>query len=68
MSPAASGGSSLGHPEEQTGHELRQAEPLAALLLREGHHAEGKGTFTLFVLSPSTVLHRVLCAARVKIV
>lgn len=27
------GGSSLGHPKEQTCHELRQAEPLTALLL-----------------------------------
>lgn len=38
-----SGGSTLGAPEESTGHELRQAEPLAEVLLREGHHAEGKG-------------------------
>lgn len=36
------GGTSLGDTEEPTGHELRQAEPLAALLLREGNHAEGK--------------------------
>ena len=35
------GGAALGHPEEPAGHELRQAEPLAALLLRERHHAEG---------------------------
>lgn len=42
---AASGGSSLGHPEEPASHELWQAEPLAALLLWEGHHAEGKSMF-----------------------
>ncbi|OXB58663.1 hypothetical protein ASZ78_003630 [Callipepla squamata] len=35
------GSTALGHPEEQASHELRQAEPLPALLLREGHHAEG---------------------------
>lgn len=39
------GGSTLGHPEESACHELRQAESISPLLLREGHHAEGKGTF-----------------------
>ena len=34
----------MGHPQEQTEHELRQAEPSAAVLLREGHHQEGDGT------------------------
>ena len=37
------GGSAVGDPEESTSYELRQAEPLTALLLRKGHHAEGKG-------------------------
>lgn len=41
-----SGGPALGRPEESAGHELRQAEPLAAILLREGHHAEGTGGYT----------------------
>lgn len=40
------GCSPLGYPEEQACDELWQAEPLPALLLWEGHHAEGKGTFT----------------------
>lgn len=30
----------MGTPEEQAGHELRQVEQIAQVLLREGHHAE----------------------------
>lgn len=30
----------MGTAEEQTGHELRQAEQVAKILLREGHYAE----------------------------
>ena len=37
------GGAALGGAEEPTGDELRQTESLTALLLREGHHAEGGG-------------------------
>lgn len=36
------GGPAMGDPEEPPGDELRQAEPVAALLLREGNHAEGR--------------------------
>lgn len=46
--PLWSGGPAVGDPKEPTGHELRQAEPLAEVLLREGHHAEGKGRFHFF--------------------
>ena len=35
------GGTSVGDSEESTGDELRQAQPIVALLLREGDHAEG---------------------------
>lgn len=38
------GGTSVGDTEEPTGDELRQAQPIAALLLREGNHAKGKKT------------------------
>ena len=49
----------MGHPEEPTSHELRQALPLSALLLREGHHAEGRRrTLRLQVcLRPRGVVH-----------
>ena len=30
----------MGHPKKSTDHELRQAESLSTLLLRERHHAE----------------------------
>ncbi len=36
------GGTSVGDTEESTGNELRQAQPIVALLLREGNHAKGK--------------------------
>lgn len=32
----------MGDTEESTGDELRQAQPIVALLLREGNHAKGK--------------------------
>ncbi len=35
------GGSSVGATKESSRYELRQAEPLTAILLRKGHHAEG---------------------------
>jgi len=35
------GCAALGHTKEPTRDELRQAEPVSALLLREGNHAEG---------------------------
>lgn len=64
-----SGGSSLGYPEEQTSHELWQAEPLPALLLREGHHAEGKGTSTLlFSLPPPSYLSNFVCCMGAKMI
>lgn len=37
---AGGGGAEMGCAEEPARHELRQAEQVAALLLREGHHAE----------------------------
>jgi len=36
------GGAEMGRSEEPTGNELRQAEPVTSLLLRERHHAEGR--------------------------
>ena len=36
------GGAAVGDSEEPARHELRQAEPLPTLLLREGDHAEGR--------------------------
>lgn len=50
---SGSGGSSLGHPEKPASDELRQAESLPALLLRKGHHAEGKGMLTFYFLAYS---------------
>lgn len=40
-----SGGSALGRPKEPTSHELWQAEPLAEILLWEGHNAKGNGRY-----------------------
>jgi len=38
--PRRAGGPEMGTAEEQAGHELRQAEQIAQILLREGHHAK----------------------------
>lgn len=44
LSPVACpGGSAVGDSEKSTSNELRQAQPLPEVLLREGNHAEGKG-------------------------
>lgn len=40
----SSGCQAVGHAEEPSSHELWQAQPLSALLLWEGNHAEGNKT------------------------
>lgn len=59
MKLALTGGKTLGHPEEPTGHELRQAVTLVEVLLREGNHAEGcRGAVRLQVrLRPGGTFH-----------
>ena len=53
------GGETLGHAEESTGDELRQAIAVAALLLRERDHAEsGRRALRLQVcVRPGGALH-----------
>lgn len=54
------GSQAVGDAEEPSSHELRQIEPLPALLLREGNYAKGTSrrlTIMIIMMCPNGLTH-----------